>query len=113
MASFYADEQFPLPVVEFLRLFGHDVLTVQEAGHAGQGIPDEEVLEFAINQQRALLTINKSDFIRLHRLNNDHFGIVVCTQDRNWEQFAKRIHEAVTTEGLLKSKLIRITRPAV
>jgi hypothetical protein len=31
MASFYADEQFPFQVVELLRNFGHDVLTVQEA----------------------------------------------------------------------------------
>jgi|688.fasta_scaffold54100_4 hypothetical protein len=32
MASFYADEQFPFQVVELLRNFEHDVLTVQEAG---------------------------------------------------------------------------------
>jgi hypothetical protein len=34
MVRFYADEQFPFPVVEHLRNFGHDVLTVQEAGKA-------------------------------------------------------------------------------
>lgn len=28
MARLYADEQYPLPVVEFLRALGHDVLTV-------------------------------------------------------------------------------------
>ncbi|MFN9830646.1 MAG: DUF5615 family PIN-like protein, partial [Pseudanabaena sp.] len=28
MARFYADEQFPFQVVELLRNFGHDVLTV-------------------------------------------------------------------------------------
>ena len=39
MARLYADEQYPLPVVEFLRPLGHDVLTVQEAGNAGLGIP--------------------------------------------------------------------------
>ena len=32
MSRFYADEQFPYAVVEHLRNFGHDVLTVQEAG---------------------------------------------------------------------------------
>jgi hypothetical protein len=35
LAQLYADEHYPLPVVEFLRDFGHDVLTVQEAGKAG------------------------------------------------------------------------------
>ena len=47
-ANLYADEQFPRPVVEFLRDFGHNVLTTQEAGQANQGIPDEEVLVYAI-----------------------------------------------------------------
>ncbi|MBW4448292.1 MAG: DUF5615 family PIN-like protein [Spirirestis rafaelensis WJT71-NPBG6] len=37
-ASLYADEQFRLLVVELLRGFGHDILTVQEAGNTG--LPD-------------------------------------------------------------------------
>ncbi len=40
MARLYADEDFPLPVVEELRRLGHDVRTVQEAGRANQGIDD-------------------------------------------------------------------------
>ncbi|MBD0387575.1 MAG: DUF5615 family PIN-like protein [Nostoc sp. C3-bin3] len=32
MVRFYADEQFPFPVVQLLRALGHNVLTVQEAG---------------------------------------------------------------------------------
>ncbi|MEQ9237973.1 DUF5615 family PIN-like protein [Coleofasciculus sp. E2-BRE-01] len=112
MARFYADEQFPYPVVELLRNLEHDVLTAQEAGNAGQGIPDEAVLAFAITQERAVLTINRDDFIRLHRLNPNHFGIIVCTNNRNWEQFAVRIDEAVTREEPLPGKLIRVVRPA-
>ncbi|MBH8578288.1 DUF5615 family PIN-like protein [Nostocaceae cyanobacterium CENA369] len=111
MARFYADEQFPFPVVELLRTLGHDVLTVQEAGKAEQGIPDEEVLAFAISQERSVLTINRDDFIKLHRRNDNHCGIIVCTNNRNWEQFAARINEAVTAEELLKGKLIRVVRP--
>ncbi len=53
MANFYADEQFPHPAVKFLRNFGHDVLTVQEAGNANQEIPDDEVLAFATKNQRS------------------------------------------------------------
>ena len=45
MASFYADEDFDYPVVMELRQLGHDVLTVQEAGQAGQ--KDSAVLAFA------------------------------------------------------------------
>ena len=44
MAKLYANENFPLPVVEELRRLGHDVLTIQEAGEAGQSVPDEQVL---------------------------------------------------------------------
>jgi len=112
MASFYADEQFPFPVVELLRTFGHDVLTVQDAGKAERGIPDDEVLAFAISQERSILTIDRDDFIRLHRRNSNHFGIIVCTNNRNWEQFAARINEAVTAEENLQGKLIRVVRPA-
>lgn len=42
--KFYANENFPMPVVERLRELGHDVLTARDAGNAGQGIPDEDVL---------------------------------------------------------------------
>ncbi len=62
MASLYADEQFPLPVVKLLRTLGHDVLTVQEAGNAG--LPDRDVLAFAVSNNRAVLTQNRRDFMR-------------------------------------------------
>ena len=113
MARFYADEQFPLQVVELLRNLGHDVLTVQEAGNANQRIPDDQVLAFAVNQERAILTINRVDFIRLHRRDNKHFGIVVCTNNRNWQQFTAQVDEAVRIEESLQGKLIRVVRPSV
>ncbi|MEH2435053.1 MAG: DUF5615 family PIN-like protein [Nostoc sp.] len=84
---------------------------MQEAENADQGIPDEEVVAFAISQERSILTINRVDFISLHRCNSNHFGIIVCTNNRNWEQFAARIHETVTAEEPLQGKLIRVVRP--
>ena len=36
MARLYADENFPLPVVEELHAFGHDVLTIHETGKSGK-----------------------------------------------------------------------------
>ena len=50
MARLYANENFPLPVVEALRQRGHDVLTIQETGGAGQAMADEAVLAFARDQ---------------------------------------------------------------
>jgi predicted nuclease of predicted toxin-antitoxin system len=111
MARLYADEQYPLPVIEFLRALGHDVLTVQEAGKANQRIPDSEILTFATSDKRAVITENRKDFFRLHRVQPNHAGIIACTNDRDWEALANRIHNAITAEECLQGKLIRVVRP--
>jgi predicted nuclease of predicted toxin-antitoxin system len=106
----YADEQYPHPVVKCLRELGHDILTVQEAGKANQRIPDDEVLTFATDLDRAVVTLNRKDFIQLHRLQPNHAGIIVCTDDRNWDALAQRIHAVVEVEESLQGRLIRIVR---
>ena len=111
MARLYANENFPYAVVRELRALGHDVLTVAEAGNAGQRIPDEAVLAYATQAERAVLTINRRDFIRLHRQGIDHAGIIVCTQDADASDQAQRIHAAVTSAGALTNMLLRIVRP--
>lgn len=113
MARLYADEQYPYPVVELLRALGHDILTVQEAGRANQGIPDENVLAFASSEKRAVITENRKDFFRLHRIQPLHAGIIACTNDRNWFALANRINAAITAAESLEGKLIRVVRPAV
>jgi Holliday junction resolvase len=65
--SSFRQRERPHPVVKYLRELGHDVLTVQEAGKANQRIPDEEVLAFATENDRAIITQNRKDFIQLHR----------------------------------------------
>jgi hypothetical protein len=111
MARLYTNENFPLPAAEELRRLGHDVLTVLEAGRAGQAIPDAQVLEFAKDQQRAILTLNRKHFIRLHQKHPDHQGIIVCTFDPDFSGQAHRIHEAVEEHESLAGKLIRVNRP--
>ena len=115
MARLYSNENFPLPAVEELRRLGHDVLTIQETGKAHQSIPDEQVLEFAIEQNRALLTLNRKHFIRLHRENPKHSGLVACTFDPDFLALAQRVHEAIEetleAQGSLAEQLIRINRP--
>src|SRR5438876_3145919 len=110
MASLYANENFPLPVLLELRKMGHDVLTTVEAGKANQAIPDEDVLEFARSQNRALLTINRKHFVRLHQSNAVHTGIVVCSLDLNFSAQAQRINESLLAAGNLSGKLIRVNR---
>lgn len=113
MARLYSDEQFPKIVSELLRTMGHDVLTVQEAGNANLGIPDDQVLAFAINDKRSVITLNREDFIRLHRANSEHTGIIVCTNDTLRPRMATRINEAIAHQEPLSGKLIRVVRPSI
>lgn len=111
MTPLYSNENFPLPVVEELRRLGHDVLTIYETGKAGQSVSDDAVLAFACAEGRALLTLNRKHFIRLHRQKPDHPGIVVCTVDPDFAGLARRIHGAIESPGQLARQLIRINRP--
>ena len=77
MADCYANENFPLPVVEALRELGHNLLTTYESGKAGQAISDEDILAFATSESRIMLTLNRRHFIRLHQATPDHGGIIV------------------------------------
>lgn len=113
MPRFYADENFPLPVVAELRRLGHDVLTTVETDQAGQAVPDELVLAFACMEKRAVLTLNRRHFIRLHGENAEHTGIVVCTFDPDFTGQAWRIHETVSALTQLDGQLIRINRRVV
>ncbi len=111
MARLYSNENFPLPVVERLRTLGHDVLTIQETGKADQALPDDEVLKFATKEDRAVLTLNRRHFIKLHRESSQHAGIVVCTLDADFAGQAERIHTAINAQPSLAGQLIRVNRP--
>jgi hypothetical protein len=112
MADCYADENFPLPVVEALRKLGHNLLTTYESGKAGQAISDEDVLAFAIAESRVVLTLNRRHFIRLHQAAPDHSGMIVCTYDPDFEALAGRIHNALQAYSEWTGRLVRINRPA-
>jgi len=110
MARLLADENFPLPVVLALRQFGHDVQTMQEAGIVNQSVDDPSVLTFAHHSGRAVLTLNRKHFIRLHNAGFEHSGIIVCTFDRDSQGKASRIHTALQLQELA-GQLLRVNRP--
>src|SRR3954454_9848252 len=112
MARLYADENFDLPIVEALRQLGHDVLRAQEAGQGNLKIPDPQVLAFAISQSRAVLTLNRRDYFRLHRRGRPHCGIIACTNDRDAAALAARIDQAIVSVPNLDNQLLRIKRPS-
>lgn len=111
MAQLYSNENFPLPVVEEKRQLGHDVLTIQETGHAGQSIADEAVLAFSTEQNRILLTFNRKHFIRLHHAMPNHTGIIVCTFDTDFVGLAHRVHAAIEEQPNFSGYLARVNRP--
>lgn len=113
MARLFADENFPFPVVEALRHIGHDVVTVRDAGKAGQSLTDNAILEFATADQRAVLTLNRRHFVRLHETEPSHAGIIVCSLDLDFEGQAARIDQAVAMHESLAGRLIRVNRAPV
>lgn len=110
-ARIYSNENFPVEVVQGLRELGYDVLTTHDAGRSGQRISDEEVLAFAIAEKRAVLTINRKDFKRLHRVNPSHFGIIICTENLDFPAFIIQIDTVLGTLGEdIAGQLIRVYR---
>jgi hypothetical protein len=111
VARLLADENFPHPVVQELRILEHEVVTLDDLGKAGLGVGDREVLVLAEDQDRAVLTLNRRHFVRLHRERPGHAGIIVCSLDIDFTGQAKRIDEAPGSEELIGGKLLRINRP--
>lgn len=108
---FYSNENFPLQGVNALRTLGHDVVTIQERGYGGRGISDADVLQYATQDQRVVLTLNRRDFIELHRLTDgNHAGIIVCTVDPDFAGQAGRIDSQVKSVQNMAGQLLRVNR---
>jgi len=72
------DEHLSPTIAEELRRRGHDVVAVAEAGMREQ--PDAALLDWAVAQDRAVVTANYADFRALHQVRlsrgEGHRGIV-------------------------------------
>lgn len=110
MARLYANEKFSRRAVETLRTLGHDVLTSFDSGKANQRISDADVLRFATSLGRAVLTLNRRDFIHLHNSGGKHAGIIVCTVDHDPTTLATRLNEALQQDSDVTGKLVRIVK---
>lgn len=110
MARLLADENVPLQVVEALRSHGHDVVALV-ASSLGSGASDGAIVAMARVEQRAVVTLDRRDFFRLHREQPDHQGIIACTFDPDFAGHAVRIHEALPAGRDLRGVLLRVNRP--
>lgn len=73
-----ADEQFPVQVVYLLRKKGHDVALCQKysQSRSGDGHSDEQILKWATDEGRAVITRNCKHFVALHSTTKPHAGII-------------------------------------
>ena len=101
---FYANENFPRPVVKGLRRLGYDVLTVQEAGKTS--CEDDDVFEFARKNARSVIT-NDKDFISIHTKDPHHFGILVCKLE-DFNQMILNIKKVLCCQSNLINQLIHV-----
>ena len=74
------EDSIKYSLISLLRVAGHDVLTVVEAGLASS--PDAIVFALARSERRVLLTRNVDDFEALHNAEADHAGILTEYQNR-------------------------------
>lgn len=111
MTRLYSNENLAIDLVEALRKFNHDILSSYDAGQANQGIPDDEVLEYATLNDRCVITFNRDDFVALHRNGVSHAGIIICKDDRDYLGQAQALHDylAIQVERL-HNRLIRVQR---
>lgn len=78
----YLDEDVHSILAPVLREKGFDVISTTEAGNKGKS--DNDQLEYAITEQRTILTFNSKDYITLYNdfytKNKMHYGIIVSSQ---------------------------------
>jgi len=83
----FCDQNIPLETVEFLHSLGYDTLSTRVVGMSRAD--DEDVLRYAIREDRTLLTFN-SDFSDLRVFPPDtHCGII---RRRLHQQTAEALH---------------------
>jgi predicted nuclease of predicted toxin-antitoxin system len=105
---FYANENLSADLVKALRNLSYDVVTSYEAGNANQRISDDQVLQTATAENRAVITFNRDDFLALHRSGVDHSGIIVCKDDSNIQGIGQALHDYLATQETLQNRLLRV-----
>jgi predicted nuclease of predicted toxin-antitoxin system len=103
--KFLLDEDIYLDCSKALKIKGIDAIHVQEAER--KGYSDISQLEFAISQERCIVTFNKSHFIQLaeyYAINDlQHFGIIVSSKIpiKIFLQRLQNIHLNYSSESMI------------
>jgi hypothetical protein len=79
----YLNEHLSPRLASELRRYGFDALSSHEAERLSD--PDDGQFAFAVSQQRAMVTFNVGDFVRLHQQytadGREHWGVVLSTEE--------------------------------
>lgn len=79
----YLNENIPLRLTELLSQYG--IYAIHTINVGNQGVSDEFQMEFAANNGYILVTHNRRDFRRLHKIwmkrGRFHKGIIVISHD--------------------------------
>jgi Domain of unknown function (DUF5615) len=77
--------------------------------YADENFP-QSILARATELGRAIVTLNRRDFKRLHTQIPDHSGIIICTEDPDRLHQAQAIVQSIADAVELRGKLIRVYR---
>lgn len=107
----YLDEDVSVLLAELIRARGFVAETTVEAGNLGKS--DEEQLQYAINQEKVLLTHNRVDFENLAKEyfenGKNHYGIFIAVR-RLPNQIAQRLLPILNerTSDEMKNQIVYI-----
>ena len=91
----FTDEDVTWRVAATLRPQGYDIESTRDAKRGAQRIPDYSQLKYAMQEGRAILTFNRSDFEQLHlqwQANGwTHYGIIVAGQITDVHELTRRV----------------------
>ena len=97
----YTDEDVFRALARALRDRGYDAQSCQEAGRAGQGVPDDAQLAYASQHGRAILTFNSTDFLWLDvdwkEAGREHAGIFVSAEVGDLGELLRRVERHLNT----------------
>lgn len=97
----FTDEHITGGLAPVLRRRGYDVESCPEAGRADQGISDEDQLAYATQHGRAILTFDRTDFLRLDvrwkRAGRQHAGMVLSVEIQDFGELLRRVERHLNT----------------
>ena len=96
----YLNENITDEVAQRLRGKGFDAISSHEVGKDAED--DTKQMAYAVSQRRAIVTINKKDFILLHKVylqtGTEHYGIILSTDEDQWLIYRRLLKLLATLE---------------